>query len=292
MSVMKISHLKCFIKLTESSSYMDAAEKLHISQSSLSKIIMRLEEDLGVLLFSREGRRAELTKAGKTLLIRAKILINEHEKLIQQARQLSNYSTSNIRIGIVPIETQYNLLEKFMQLEKLHPELSIQIDEREDPSLVVGIKNGSYDMIIIREDSLFPGEFRTHNLIEDHIVVILPKTHRLSGQTTVDLSLLKNEKYFFTLEHSGTHKACVKACRTNGFEPNIVRTARLETIISSVSLGKCISLTFAHNTRAFNFAEVKLIPLEKPVISYIVLAIPKVRPISSTERIILSYLRK
>ena len=75
---MTFEQLQCFIASVEEHTFLDAAESLHISQSSLSKQIMKLEQELEVELWDRKKRKAVLTKAGLLFYQDARILIKQY----------------------------------------------------------------------------------------------------------------------------------------------------------------------------------------------------------------------
>lgn len=288
---LNLARIRYFLVLTESDSYIEAADKLFVSQSTLSKNIMILEKELQVKLFDRKGRKAVLTNAGVALRPRAEAVLYEFEKLIRQAKYISSLTDSIIRIGMLPISNQYKLTLKFKNLRISHPELSIEYTEQEDPNLIEGIRCGRFDMLIIREASLPSREFRTHFIYKDNVIAVLPISHPLADVDSIELGMLKNEKFTFMIEKSGPYNVCLSACKACGFQPQIIGTARTETIISSVAAEECVSLLFERYVNTFNFSGTRVIPLKCPITSNIVLAIPKARRISAAERIIADSLR-
>lgn len=291
MDTMTLTRLRYFVALTESSSFLDASEDLNISQSALSKNIKLLEEHLGVELFDRSKRRAVLTSAGYALRNSAETVLEEYNKLLRQAKYLSNTVDSVVRIGVSPISNQYSLVLKFQKLKNKHPELTFEYDENEERNLVDNIRYGQYDMIVLREEILPPREFRTHLIFEDNIIAVLPANHPLAKSNIIDLPTLEDEKFIFMLKNSGPYRISIDACKAAGFDANVIRTARIETVITSVAAEEGVSLLFERYADTFNFSGTKLIPLKIPVSSKIVLAVPKAKRFSTAERIIANALR-
>lgn len=77
---MTFEQLQCFIASVEEKTFLDAAHSLYISQSSLSKQIMKLEQELGVMLWDRSRRKAGLTEAGNIFYQDALILLKQHSQ--------------------------------------------------------------------------------------------------------------------------------------------------------------------------------------------------------------------
>lgn len=85
---MTFEQLKYFVTLVEGENFLEVAEKLYISQSSLSKQIKKLEEELEVSLLDRSGRKAKLTEGGEFFYLEAKKLLLEYEKLLENIKTI------------------------------------------------------------------------------------------------------------------------------------------------------------------------------------------------------------
>ncbi len=85
---MNLRHLEHWLALAETGSFSRAAEKLHITQSALSRSIQALEEELGGPLVDRIGKRNELTPLGQSVLERARRIVHEAAELKQGAAVL------------------------------------------------------------------------------------------------------------------------------------------------------------------------------------------------------------
>ncbi len=83
---MDLRQLEVFINLAESLNYSKTAENLHLSQPAVSRIIQRIEGEVGVTLFYRSHREVQLTKNGKLFYDDSKSLINSYNKALQRTR--------------------------------------------------------------------------------------------------------------------------------------------------------------------------------------------------------------
>ena len=127
---MTFEQLKYFVTLVEGENFLEVAEKLYISQSSLSKQIKKLEEELEVSLLDRSGRKAKLTEGGEFFYLEAKKLLLEYEKLLENIKP---YKKKNIlSIGVLPILSQYNLNLLFQNFKSIYPDIELIIDEQEE----------------------------------------------------------------------------------------------------------------------------------------------------------------
>lgn len=98
---MEIRQLQYFVAIADTLNFTRASEVLYISQSALSKQILSLEQELGVVLFDRDKRTVKLSAAGKLLLPEAKEILIRSEKLIPMLKHSKEYAADrSIRIGI------------------------------------------------------------------------------------------------------------------------------------------------------------------------------------------------
>jgi len=97
---MNLRHLEHWLALAETGSFSRAAEKLHITQSALSRSIQALEEELGGPLVDRIGKRNELTPLGRSVLARAQRIVHEAAELKQGATVMQQGNLGNLRLGL------------------------------------------------------------------------------------------------------------------------------------------------------------------------------------------------
>lgn len=97
---MNLGHLEHWLALAETGSFSRAAEKLHITQSALSRSIQALEDELGGPLVDRIGKRNELTPLGRSVLARAQRIVHEAAELKQGATVMQQGNLGNLRLGL------------------------------------------------------------------------------------------------------------------------------------------------------------------------------------------------
>jgi len=97
---MNLRHLEHWLALAETGSFSRAAEKLHITQSALSRSIQALEDELGGPLVDRIGKRNELTPLGRSVLARAQRIVHEAAELKQGAAVMRQGNLGNLRLGL------------------------------------------------------------------------------------------------------------------------------------------------------------------------------------------------
>ena len=290
---MEILRLRCFVALSEYLSFTNAADALHISQSSMSKHIMHLERELGVLLFERKGRSTRLTDAGLSLVKHAKSIIDEYDVMMQTVVSFIDNAAKITQVGIAPMGGQNKFVKVLKTIISRHPQKTLKLVEREEVDLINDVTHGSLDMIVIRKEILPSSGFRTYLMLRESALVMLPKNHPLSDAKYLDFAALKNENYIFMDEYTAPYKIFLEASRKAGFEPNIARTAKTDIIrINCVRDGEGICLFFENDAEIAHFVtDVKLIPLKEDVFSEIVLAIPSWKKVTPVEKILAAGLK-
>src|SRR5690349_9514515 len=106
---MELRHLRCFLTVARLGTVTAAAEQLHIAQPAVSRQIQRLERDLGVTLFRRNGHRLSLTDAGRHTLDVAHDLLSRADRLTTVAGQLADGRLTRISCAAAPTTLDYVL---------------------------------------------------------------------------------------------------------------------------------------------------------------------------------------
>ncbi|HCT90348.1 MAG TPA: LysR family transcriptional regulator [Lachnospiraceae bacterium] len=193
---MTLNQLTYFQKLAETRHMGRAAEELLISQPSLSVSMAHLEEELGLVLFDRTGRRMALTPDGEIFLGHVKNILREVEEARLHMLSLSDHCRCHIRLGcIAPLFDVY-LPEKMRAFLDLPGNEKIQfaLDAGQTPELVRRLKNGVYDLLLCSrwEDD----ELAQTPILAQELVLLGPaddRTPPASWQELADLPLIGYE---------------------------------------------------------------------------------------------------
>ncbi|MBS5983352.1 MAG: LysR family transcriptional regulator [Clostridium butyricum] len=258
---MTFEQLKYFIAIVENGTYFNASEYLHISQSNLSKQIIKLEKELNIDLFDRRLRSASLTDAGRLFYNDAIILINQYNIALNNISNYKKFNDEKLHIGTLPIQTQYNLTSIFNEFKKDNPEINLTIDEVEDEKLLEGIKMDEYHIILARENMLNPKYYDIYPIAKDELVVVLPLGHKLSKCSQLNFNQLSGENFILMNPYTYIYQLCMNIIEEYSISANVVRTARTESIIGAVALNEGISLLPKKNIEIFHHKNLVTVPL-------------------------------
>lgn len=301
---MDISYLKEFIVLAEAGNFWEASERLYINQSTLSKHIKSLENELGASLFDRSTRRVKLTRYGSTLLPFAQSIVRSEIACRTKFEQIRNQEKGILSIGSIPDLVQYGISEVLRKFHSANPSVEYRITEADPKELTGFLKEGKCDLIFQRETKReFERNFMSDQEIEripwcqDHLVAVIAKSHPLAREASLSLKALKDEKLLMIKEGSLMYDICTEVCHAAGFTPQIFSTSHsVACLLDEVSAGDGIALlmdrhivqpSFAQGEARLPWVSVPLMPLTTTQIS---ICYRKDGDLSSGERKFIHYL--
>ena len=164
------------VAVVESGGYAQAAERLHRSQSTVTYTVKRLEELLGLPVFTIEGRKAVLTPAGRVLYRRGRILLAEAARLERAAAALAQGWEPEIRLAAEIVFPTWLLLECFAEFSAEHPGIRIELIESVLDGTDEALLEGRVDFAI---GSRVPPGFLGDALMQMRFVCAAAPTHPL-----------------------------------------------------------------------------------------------------------------
>lgn len=242
---MELKYILEFVELVDAGKFSEAAERMFLSQSSLSKHMKALEADLGVPLFERETKRKViLSEHGKLYLPYAEqIAILHREYLALQAKHIKALS-STLKIGSIPSMEPYRITDLLTGFQNAHPDLALKVEEVESAVSCERIRQGKLDCAFVRE---YPGmkdsNLERINYTFDTLCAVLNQNHPLAKEKKVSLLQLCDESFLLLKDSSFMYEMCVEACEKAGFIPNVTYTgSRGDNIVNMVSRGSGVAL--------------------------------------------------
>ena len=262
---MTFDQLEYFTAVAEEKNFYDAAERVHITQSALSKQLQKLEKELGVNLLDRSHRKAGLTDAGELFYKEAQSLLSQYHCSLARLYALRRSDENVLRIGTLPFQAQYGIAEIFRDFMQKNPDIQLIQEEVEDEKLMSGLHNGKYDLIIARKSMLDKDSAQKGVICTDRLVAVLPSSHHLCRRKFLTLANIADERIVLMNSYTSVYGVCIDEFKKAGISPTIIGTARPESILSSVSLGNCISLLPLSSFEIFRHNGVKTIPLSPDI---------------------------
>jgi len=140
--------LQCVVSLARYGSFVAAASDLGLSQPSLTRAIMRIEETLGVRLFTRSTRRVALTAAGRAFFARARVVQAELRKAEEEVAQVGGEGQGSVALGVGPTSGVLILTEAVTRFREQFPRSRIRIVEALGHALWPLVRDGTLDLAV------------------------------------------------------------------------------------------------------------------------------------------------
>lgn len=261
--------LSLFIALAEEAHFAKAAERMHISQSALSRSISAMEASLGVRLFERTSRRVTLSAAGRTYLSFATRILFEFDAARVAAQRAQFGFSGTVTLGYMDLAIVSFLPNLIAQFRKTHPEIEVQLrygwSERQKEDLAaeridVGFIVGSY-----------PARETVSTVVaEQRLVAILPARHKLASRAEISIQELSNEPFIqgTKTEWRSLNDAVIAFCSSYGFLPTVIQEAPTRDSIFGLvaaGLGVTIYTEIAYYVPRPEIAIVNIVEAESPL---------------------------
>ena len=181
---MDIQGIKFFLSVAQTHSFSESAELCHISQSSLSKSIMRMEQELNVKLFDRTCHPVALTAAGECLYQHFKPLEQAYQEAMEDIRR--HRKDTVLRCLICPNAFYYR--DACADFNATHPEINVELTASSAfDTIPERVMTEDFDFCLSARPFLLPPQIRAHEVLKDELLVLIPQKCPLSRRDAVSL---------------------------------------------------------------------------------------------------------
>jgi DNA-binding transcriptional LysR family regulator len=263
-----LEELRLFMVVLEEGSLRRAADRLRISQSSITRRMQSLELDLGGQVLERTAVGVRATDGGRVLAKRAKTLIADFDSAMAEVRRLNRGETEQLRIGYIASAVQEYLDPALAAVQRAYPKLKVKMLDQTPGEMIAALRQGTIDLALtLHGIDLLSRDFYTRKLATVKSLVALPVTHRLASEKRISISQLKGETFVRGSDDEvpGYNQRLNQFCRKFGsFRP------RLATIDNATSLVE--SLALAANEDAISIQPAFISHLKAPNVVMIPIA--------------------
>ena len=146
---MNIQQFEYVLALADSRHFETAADRCHITQSTLSTMISKLEEELGILIFDRKKKPLEITSEGALLITQIQIISKEIDNLDEIVKEIKGEIKGEISISVIPTIAPYLIPLFITQFAAKYPQLRIQVKEEQTAEIIRNLKQRTLDIGIV-----------------------------------------------------------------------------------------------------------------------------------------------
>jgi len=198
-----IRQLEYFVAIADAKSFRKAAERLGVSQPTLSSQIYILEECLQTSLLERSRSGTTITPAGRELIVNARKVLEEARGLVDNANMMKNGPGGTFRIGVSPTVGPYLLPHILSDLHKEYSTLKLYVRENKPNTLEIDLLEGRLDIVLIPLPFNNP-TLTTDILFHEPFRLLMPTDHQLAKLKHVKTNHLKHQN-ILTLEEEYSH---------------------------------------------------------------------------------------
>ncbi len=242
---MELRHLRYFTAVVQWKSYREASRRIHVAQPAISQTVADLEEELGLKLFSRAKRVAQLTPEGEVFYVEAVRTLAQAELAIETARRAARGEIGRLSIGFLGSATSVFLPELVRKFRATYPGVKLTLQELTPVQQDAAFENGEIDIGFTRTLTAEQNStFSSRVLYRDRLMAVLPRS-RLVKTKRVRIADLANETFvLFHREGSpGLFDMTTAICQKAGFYPRVENQPNmLQTVLSLVEAEQGVSI--------------------------------------------------
>jgi LysR family hydrogen peroxide-inducible transcriptional activator len=262
---MELHQLRYFLAVARFASFTRAAEHEHVAQPSLSQQVRKLEDELGVRLFDRLGRRIRLTDFGAHFRERARRALEEVEGARQEVAHLMGLRRGTVWVGVIPTIAPYLLPQTLAAFAKAYPSIAVSLKEDLTLPLLSQLTAGDLDLALmslpVKGQDLIAEE-----LFIENMALAVPKRHQLwRRHRPVRIAEVAEEPFLLLKDGHCFRDDVLRICQRSRMNPHVVFEAgQFDTLMAMVEAGAGVTLIPEMAIRHFRRSNVGLLPFRSP----------------------------
>ncbi len=265
---MDLNTLRYFLVIAEEQHLTRAAERLQMAQPNLTRLMHKLEEDLGFPLFNRSNkRRFALTPAGETFLQHIIPLLQQYEDAIQVAKRVAQGERGKLVVGYTSLAMFGGPLLTLIRAYQCSPEVELlprDVSAVSRQMVLRMLRDGRLDVALLPHGSEEP-ELACALISTSSLVVVLPVNHPLADQQTIPLAALAQEAWIQPSRSLNPrwYDDLAHLFQQAGFEQRVVQwTPQAHTLVSQVAAGLGLAILSSWTAQHLPHPDVVYRPLQ------------------------------
>jgi DNA-binding transcriptional LysR family regulator len=247
----ELRHLRYFIAVAEELNFTRASRRLSIAQPPLSQQIRRLEQELGVALFTRTKRRVVLTNAGRSFLERSYQIIGSVEQAVSLTQRVHRGQEGRLVVGFLEYMSSTLIPPVMRAFRDKHPDVEIVLRPLANNHQLPALRSGDIDVSLLRPP-VDDNEILSDLILREPFVLALPANHRLAKRRAVRISEVAGDPFVMYRKEVGPafFTQIYDFCARNGVTPKAaLDVTQIQTAVGLVSAGIGVALVPRSVTR-------------------------------------------
>ncbi len=244
---MDLEALRWFTAVADGSTVTETAERFHTTQPAVTRGLQRLSFQYGAPLTEKDGRRLRLTYAGEIVAAAARRSLAEMDGAIQAVREASNPDTGTVRLGFLSQLGQELVPDLLASFRFEHPGVRFTLQQDGAERILAALTDGHLDLLLSVKPAT--AEVTWEPLMQEQLMLALPKTHRFANRGQIRFASLKDEPWVVLAPGYGLRQRVDELCAEAGFSPRIAFEGHdLTTLYALIAAGSGIGLFPAGRT--------------------------------------------
>ena len=210
-----LKQIRYFLAVAEHGSFRRTADRLDVTQPTLTAQIAALEKSLSVKLFERSHTGTWLSAAGRELLVSGRQVLEETKGFVDLADSLTGGASGTYRLGVTPTLGPYLLPQILPGIHAEFENLRLYVREAAPVDLEEQLKNATHDFILTTEP-IVSHELEVAPLFREPVKLVLSREHRLAEKPRINRADLLGEAVLTIGEHHLFHRQISELCERLG----------------------------------------------------------------------------
>jgi len=264
MANISIRQLQYLLALADTGSFSRAAERVGVTQSTLSAAISALENELGTLLIDRSSRRAGLLPAGEAIRAKAQEVVATVSAMPELVSDAGQPLTSKLRMGVIPSIAPFVLSRLIPSIGESYPELRLCLREGLTRWLIDGLQEGKLDVALIAHPYSLDG-ITGVSVGKDPFLLAVKSGHPLAGRKRVSAKDLEHEHILLLESGHCLRNHVISAVGPIQGQDDVLATS-LITLVQMVDFGLGATLlpSIAAKAGVTRGTDIVLVPYDGP----------------------------
>ena len=261
-TAVNLRELEYALAVAEHGHFSRAAEACEVSQPTLSGQLRKLEDELGVEIFERDGRTIRTTRVGREILAYARAAVEAVADIERAAQSARDPLAGTLRIGVIPTLGPYLLPHLLATARERIPKLPLAIVEEPTALLVRGVQDGDLDAAIVATTHVAEGLLEIP-IFDEPLWLVVPKSHALAKQRSVAIADIDARSLLLLTDGHCLREQTLELCSAaqRAATDRDLRASSLETLLNLVEAGYGMTVVPALARHGPRFASGSLVAI-------------------------------
>ena len=233
---MELKNLRAFVEVVRQNGFTAAGKTLFATQSTVSKAVRQIEDEIGAPLLDRSAPKPRLTAIGEAVYARALRLLAERDDMLAEIAELRGLKRGVLRLGLPPVGSGILFAPLFTRFRRVYPGIDIRLIEQGSARLEEILRLGEIDFAA----SLLPvdPDFAWHEIRRDPLMTLVAAGSELASRERVRIEDLRDIPLILFETGFAQNRVILNACHRAGFEPMVAaRSSQIDFIVELVAAG-------------------------------------------------------